>query len=248
MRLGFLSRELADACDNGRQGESLSLFDPSGIPPAVPLANARLRPDPKRRTSTSDRSAEGILRAAPFRRLSCLQAGQSFAARVDALHAGSVGPGRREEWGRLVSRSVASSRVAALRNADGMESRVCFQWQARLTGSSRSTSSWLGCAGVLDRHVLREPVEHIGPMPADRLSAVSALLRESPENREAEKQPTRTPSQARDLAGAKQRAQVRKRFVDPPRQAEFLRCANRYRGDSRAFTGRAGIHALASSA
>lgn len=50
MRRGLLVRELAGACDNGRQGDSLSLFDPSGIPPAVPLAIARPRPGPTLRT------------------------------------------------------------------------------------------------------------------------------------------------------------------------------------------------------
>ena len=84
-----------------------------------------------------------------------------------------------------------------------MGSRVFAQRQARLARSSRATSSRLGIVAVFDRNVLRQPIEHVGPMPADRLSAVSALLRESPENRESEKQPTRTPSQARDLAGAK---------------------------------------------
>lgn len=101
------------------------------------------------------------------------------------------------------SRSVASGRVTALRNADWMGSHICFQGQARLARSSRSTISWLGCPGVLDRHVLREPVEDVGPMPADGFAAMCALLWESSEDREAEKQPAWAAGQTRDLARAK---------------------------------------------
>ena len=137
--------------------------------------------------------------------------------------------------------------MPALRDSEGALRRMRLEWKAGLSRSGGSTSACLARVVVFDFHGPSQPVENVGPMPADRLSAVGALLRESSEYREAEKQPARATGQARDLACAKYCAQVRKRFVDPPRQAKVLRRANDCRGDSGAFIGRSGIHSLASS-
>jgi hypothetical protein len=176
--------EVACAGELEHPGLARDLPDPLDRLHGELSAIVRLHPSPKRRTWTLGRSAAGILRAVPFRRSSCLQGGQSFAARVDVLHAGSGGPGRREEWGRRRSRSVASSGVAALRNADGMVGSIHFQWKARLARFGGSASSRFDFAVVFDCHVLCQPVEHVGPMPADRFPAMSALLRKASQHRQ----------------------------------------------------------------
>ena len=86
--------------------------------------------------------------------------------------------------------------MAALRNAYGMVCGVNAQWEARLARPRGSTTSRLDFAVAVDGYVLRQPVEHVGSMPADRLSTVRALLRESSEDRESEKQPARATGQA----------------------------------------------------
>ncbi len=58
--------------------------------------------------------------------------------------------------------------------------------KATLVGARRPTVSRSGSEVGFDRYVLCEPVENVGPMPADRLATVSALLRESSEDRQAQ--------------------------------------------------------------
>ncbi len=238
---------MAGAGEREHRDLARDLPDPPDLLHGELSAIARPRPGPTPHIWTLGRSVEGIRRAAPSRRSSCLQAARSFAARVDALHAGSGACCRREVLLLRKSRPVSSRRMPALRDSEGALRRIRLEWKAGLSRSGGSTSACLARVVVFDFHGPRQPVENVRPVPADRLSAVSALLRESSEYREAEKQPARATGQARDLACAKYRAQVRKRFVDPPRQAKVLRCANDCRGDSGAFTSRSGIHALASS-
>ena len=92
--------------------------------------------------------------------------------------------------------------LSSLDTPGGVERQASLTWD-RVPTTSRS---W----ALVDfyRHVLRQPVEHIGPMPADGFAAVCALLREASEDCEAEKQPARAAGQARDLARAEDRAQI----------------------------------------
>lgn len=109
--------------------------------------------------------------------------------------------------------------------------------KAGLVRSRGSTSVGLRVVGLFHHQVLGQPVENVCTVPANGLSAVRAPLGKSAEDCEAQQEPARATGQARDLAGAKYRAQVRKRFVDPPRQAKVLRRANDRWGDSGAFIG-----------
>jgi hypothetical protein len=47
-----------------------------------------------------------------------------------------------------------------------------------------------------------KPVCEVTPMPADRLSAKSLLLREAPENSQCVQHPSMTSREARDIMGA----------------------------------------------
>ncbi len=109
--------------------------------------------------------------------------------------------------------------------------------KAGLVRSRGSTSVGLRVVGLFHHQVLGQPVENVCTVPANGFSAVRAPLGKSSEDCEAQQEPARATGQARDLAGAKYRAQVRKRFVDPPRQAKVLRRANDCWGDSGAFIG-----------
>lgn len=96
---------------------------------------------------------------------------------------------------------------------------------ARLSARSRSRRS-VG----LNRHVLRQPVEYVGTMPADRFATVSSPLGELSECRQAQQKPARPPSQARDLASTEDFMHIRKRLVDPTWQSDSARLV---RGRSR---------------
>ena len=73
--------------------------------------------------------------------------------------------------------------------------RPDFKWKARLTGSRMPTGA-RGLSGFrFYRHVLRQPVENVGTMPADRFTAVSASLRKAAQACETEQQPARATSE-----------------------------------------------------
>ena len=69
---------------------------------------------------------------------------------------------------------------------EGCAARPDLKRQAYLLGSRVVTMPCGARSICFDRHVLCQPVEYVGPMPADRLSTVGALLRESSEDCEAE--------------------------------------------------------------
>ena len=119
--------------------------------------------------------------------------------------------------------------------------------KAGLVRSRGSTSVGLRVVGLFHHQVLGQPVENVCTVPANGLSAVRAPLGKSSEDCEAQQEPARATGQARDLAGAKYRAQVRKRFVDPPRQAKVLGRTSDRRGDRAVVMRRSGIHVRASS-
>jgi hypothetical protein len=76
--------------------------------------------------------------------------------------------------------------MAAMRNPGDVVSRSYIQREASLARSGGPAISRVDFAVVFDRHVLRQPVENVGPMPADWLSAVSALLRKAAQHRQTE--------------------------------------------------------------
>ena len=98
-------------------------------------------------------------------------------------------------WERL-SRALPSGSVTLLAFLSSLVTPGCVERQASLTWDRvPTTSQSLALVGFY-RHVLCQPVEHVGSMPADRPPTVRALLRESSEDRESEKQPARATSQA----------------------------------------------------
>lgn len=95
----------------------------------------------------------------------------------------------------MTSQSLASSQMATMRSPSDVGSRSRLQREAPLVRSRGSAGLRADFAFVVNRDVLRQPVEYVGPMPAHRLSTVRALLRESSEDRESEKQPARATGQ-----------------------------------------------------
>jgi hypothetical protein len=156
---------------------------PHGIPRAAPSATARLRLDPTPRTLKSGRSAEGILPAAPSRRLWCQQAARSFAVHGGAQHDGMCARRRLQRQLGRKSRMRSSSCGVAMHFSARSAGRSDPERKANLAGSCLPTVLGFRRAVGFDRHVLGQPVEHVGSVPANGLSTMSAPLGELSEYR-----------------------------------------------------------------
>ena|SRR5882724_10922074 len=76
-------------------------------------------------------------------------------------------------------------------------------------------------------------------MPADRMAAKSLLFREAPENGQREQYPTVTARETRDIMGAEDLIQRRKRLIDPSGKKDSRRAGGRRDKGPRHRVGRA---------
>jgi hypothetical protein len=84
------------------------------------------------------------------------------------------------------SRTISSRAMATMRRAVQSSCRAYFERKARLAGPLVPTTACLSWAFWFYRHVLGQPVEYVGAVPADGLATVSAPLGKLPEGRQTQ--------------------------------------------------------------